>query len=101
MKFGINFTSCSKNGNEITRGAAECNFIVIATVSGIYPKISLLLVLSQINTIASFVKVKLSDFQTMSSGFFALLTPARHAVKVENRSGLTFFHRAEADSLSS
>ena len=38
-----------------------------------------------INTIASFVKVKISDFQTRftrSSGFFAL--------KVENRSGLTF-----------
>ena len=31
---------------------------------GIYPKISLLPVLSQINTIASFVKVKISDFQT-------------------------------------
>ena len=28
------------------------------------PKISLLLVLSQINTIASFIKVKISDFQT-------------------------------------
>ena len=36
------------------------------------------------------------------SGFFALLTQARHAVKFENRSGLTFcVHRAEADSLSS
>ena len=105
MKFGINFTSCSENGNEITRGAAECNFVVITTTSGIYPKISLLLALSQINTIASFVKVKISDIQTrftMSSGFFALLTPARHDVKAENRSGLTFFvHRADTDSLSS
>ena len=95
MKFGINFTSCSENGN----------FAVIATTSGNYPKISLLLALSQINTIASFVKVKISHFQahfTMSSGFFALLTLARRTVKVENRSGLTLFvHRAEADSLSS
>ena len=50
----------------------------------INPKISLLLVLSQINNIASFVKVKISDFQThfTMSCFFALLTPARHAVKV-------------------
>ena len=49
----------------------------------INPKISLLLVLSQI---------KISDFQTRftMSCFFALLTPARHAVKVENRSGRTF-----------
>ena len=54
--------SCSENGNEIARGAAECYFAVIATTSGIYPKISLLPVLSQINTIASFVKVKISDF---------------------------------------
>ena len=62
-------------------------------MSGIFPKISLLLVLSQINTIGSFVKVEISDFQTrfiMSSGFFALLTLARRTVKVENRSGMTF-----------
>ena len=26
VKFGINFMSCSKNGNEIARGAAECYF---------------------------------------------------------------------------
>ena len=56
VKFGINFTSCSENGNEITRGAAECYFAVIATTSGIYPKTSLLPVLSQVNTTASFVK---------------------------------------------
>ena len=49
--------SCSENGNEIARGVAECYFAVIATTSRIYPKISLLPVLSQINTIASFVKV--------------------------------------------
>ena len=65
--------SCSENGNKIARGVAECYFAVIAT-SGIYPKISLLPVLSQIKTIASFVKVKISDFffkiaSTMSSGF--------------------------------
>ena len=48
MKFGINFASCSEKGN----------FAVIATTSGIYPKISLLPVLSQINTIAYFIKVK-------------------------------------------
>ena len=64
VKFGINFTSCSENGNEIARGAVEYYFAVIATTSGIYPKISLLPVLSQINTIASFVEVKISDFQT-------------------------------------
>ena len=63
----MNFTSCSENGNEIARGAAECYFAVIATTSGIFPKISLLPVLSQINTIntiTSFVRVKISDFQT-------------------------------------
>ena len=64
VKFGINFMSCIENGNEIARGAAECYFAVIATTSGIYPKISLLPVLSQINTIAFFVKVKISYFQT-------------------------------------
>ena len=64
VNFGINFTSCSENGNEIARGVAKCYFAVIATTSGIYPKISLLLVLSQINTIVSFVKVKISYFQT-------------------------------------
>ena len=86
MKFGINVT---------------LNFAVIAITSGTYPKISLLPVLSQFNTIASFVKVKISDFQTCFHDEYALPTPARHAVKVENRSGLTFFvHRAEADSLS-
>ena len=55
---------------------------------GIYPKISLLPVLSQINTTASLMSkyliFKLAS--TMSSGFFALVTPTRHAVKVENTS---------------
>ena len=69
--------SCSENGN----------FAVIATTSGICPKISFLPVLSQSNTITSFVKVKMSDFQTRDE--YALLTPARHAVKVENGSELT------------
>ena len=41
VKFGINFTSCSENNNEIARGATKCYFAVIDT-SGIYPKISLL-----------------------------------------------------------
>ena len=50
VKFGINFMSCSENGE----------FAVIATMSGIYTKISLLPVLSQINTIAYFFKVKIS-----------------------------------------
>ena len=36
---------------------------ILPSSSGIYPKISLLPVLSQINTIVSFVKVKF-DFQT-------------------------------------
>ena len=35
----------------------------LATMSEIYPKISLLPVLSPINTIASFFKVIISDFQ--------------------------------------
>ena len=42
VKFGINFTSCCENDNEIARGTAKCYFAVIATTSGIYPKISLL-----------------------------------------------------------
>ena len=92
MKLGINVTISSENSN----------FAIIATVSGIYPKISLLPVLSQINTKASFVKVKISNFQTRFNDEYVLPTSARHAVKVENRSRLTFFvHRAEADSLSS
>ena len=35
--------SCSENGNEIARGAAECYFAVFTTTSGIYPKIGLIL----------------------------------------------------------
>ena len=64
VKFGINFTSCSEDGNVIALSAAECYFAVIANTSGIYPKISLLPVLSHFNTIASFIKVKISYFQT-------------------------------------
>ena len=59
MKFGINFTA---------RMAMKLHK---AQLSAILPSslqewnlISLLPVLSQINTIASFVKVKISDFQT-------------------------------------
>ena len=78
-KFG-NFTSCSENGNEIARGAAECYFTVIAT------------------TLKSKSKSKYLIFKlasTMSSGFLLLL--ASH-----DGSGLTFFvHRAKADSLPS
>ena len=72
MKFGINFTSCSENGN-----------FAIITMSGIFPKISLMPVISLINTTASFVKVKISDFQTRFHDDYALLTPARDAVKLE------------------
>ena len=79
--------SCSENGNEITRGTAECNFAVIATSSGIYPKISLLPVLSQINSIASFVQVKISDYQTCLHDEYALQTPARHTVKLKTGVG--------------
>ena len=64
VEFGINFTSCSRNRNEIARGAAECCIAIIATMSGIYPPVSLLPELSQINTITSFVKIKISDIQT-------------------------------------
>ena len=31
VKFGINFTSCSENGNKIARGIAECYFAIIAS----------------------------------------------------------------------
>ena len=61
VKFEINFTSCSENSNEIARGATEFNFAFIVVKSGIFPKISLLPVLSQFNTTASFVKVKISS----------------------------------------
>ena len=81
MKFGINFTSCSENGN----------FSIIATMSGIYPKLSLLPVLSQINTIASFVKLIISDFQTRFNDEYALPTWRGITVKVDNRSRLIFF----------
>ena len=40
----------------------------------IYPKISLLPGLSQINTIASFIKFKISDFQTRFHNEYWLLT---------------------------
>ena len=46
VKFGINFTICIRNGNKFAQGAAEGNFegnfAILATMSGIYPKISLL-----------------------------------------------------------
>ena len=61
----------------------------------------LLLVLSQINTIASFAKVKTSDFQThftMSSGLFALLTSARHSVKVTNNIFCLLYPRKRANT---
>ena len=38
-------------------------------------------------SIASFVKVKISDFKTRFNDECALPTPERHAVKVENRAG--------------
>ena len=63
MKLGINFTSCCENDNEIARGAAKCYFAVITTMVGIYPKISLLPVLSKFNSIAYFDEVKICDFQ--------------------------------------
>ena len=63
VKFGINFTSCSENDKDIARGAAKCYFAIIATTSGIYPKISLLPVLSKFNSIAYFDEVKICDFQ--------------------------------------
>ena len=45
VKFGIHFMSCSENGNEVARGAAKC-IASLTTMTGIYPKISLLPVLS-------------------------------------------------------
>ena len=50
VKCGINVKSWSENGN-----------FAVRAMSGIYPQFSLLLVLSQINTIASFIKVKISS----------------------------------------
>ena len=94
MKFGINFTSCSENGNEIARGAAECYFAVIAITSGIYPKISLLPVLSQINTIASFVKVKISETR-FHNEYWLLAAPGESR---RQRADYFFVHREEADS---
>ena len=47
--------------------------------------------LAQINTIASFIKVIISDFQTCFHDEYALPTSTRHAVKVENRSRLNYF----------
>ena len=64
VKFGINFTSCSENGNEFARGTAEMLFCRHHYNEWNLSQNSLLPVLSQINTIASFVKVKISDFQT-------------------------------------
>ena len=63
VKFWINSTSCSENDNEIARGAAKCYFAIIDTTSGIYPKISLLPVLSKFNSIAYFDEVQICDFQ--------------------------------------
>ena len=116
VKFGINFTSCSKNGYFAVIATMSENFTSASAITKasfantlnttplkwrgfVYPiALRAILVTQQRNTLLK------SDFQTcfmMSSGFFALLTLARHAVKVENRSGLTFFvHRAEANSLS-
>ena len=62
---------------------------VLITTSGNYIKISLLPILSQINTIAYFVKVKITDllvcFQAEQWLLASLLTWVRHAVKFENR----------------
>ena len=74
VKFGINFTSCSEHGNEIARGAAECYFAVIATMSGIYPKIYSCLFYHNLILKSKCLIFKLTS--TMSSGF--LLLPASH-----------------------
>ena len=73
--------SCSENGNFAVIAYNEWNLSQNFTSA-------------RINTITSFVLK--SDFQTrftMSSGFFALLTPERHAIKVENRTGLCIGQR--------
>ena len=57
----MKFMSCREKGSDIARVIAKCNFAILATTSEIYPKISLLFELSQINTIASFIKVKISS----------------------------------------
>ena len=89
VKFGINFTSCSESGSEIAGGTVECNFAILATTSGIYPRISLLPMLSQINTIAYFVKVKISDFHILFLRFHRRL------------GRLIFMQSVVSDSLSS
>ena len=49
---------------------------ISATTSGIYPRISHLPVLSQIKTIVSFIKFKISDFQTrFHNEYWLLATP--------------------------
>ena len=62
MKSGINFTSCNENGNEIAKGVVL--FCRHRYNEWNLSQNSILPVLSQINTIASVVKVKISDFQT-------------------------------------
>ena len=73
VKFGINFTSCSENGNEFARGTAEMLFCRHRYNEWNLSQNSLLPVLSQINTIALSLKSKYLIFKlasTMSSGFF-------------------------------
>ena len=38
VKFEINFTSYSWNGNKFTQGAVVGNFAILAPMSGIYPQ---------------------------------------------------------------
>ena len=66
------------------------------------PQISLLPMLSQFNTIASYIKVKiciLSCFHDEYRLFAALPSLAIHSVKVKNRSGPLFLCDAVAVSL--
>ena len=56
------FSICNSMGRSEIRDKfheLSDNFAILATTSGIYPKISLPVVLSQIKIIASFVKVKI------------------------------------------
>ena len=59
MKFGINFTARTA----VKLHKAQLSAILPSSLQE-WNLISLLPVLSQINTIASFIKVKISDFQT-------------------------------------
>ena len=63
VKFGINFTSCSENGNKIAR-AQPSAILPSSNERNLSQNFIPDVMLSQINTLASLIKVKTSDLQT-------------------------------------